>query len=187
MRKLTTIAALLIAAAMLTITVHAEAGVDKPATAQTNQTEQTFADTYDLRTVTGITAAELAPYMHPETRHLAEDVIRICEREGVSAEFVAAVIRWERIPKIHNWFGWTANDGRYMVFADDTSGLEHCIRSIRDMYLTPKPPNADPDDIAGNCHNGYTVAAVSVMYNNTDFWRETIARQTEKIVGSVTG
>lgn len=182
MRKLTTIAALLIAAAMLTITVHAEAGADKPATDQTEQTNQTFANTYDLRTVTGITAEELAPYMHPETRHLAAEVVSICEREGVSAEFVAAVIRWERIPDIHNWFGWTANDGSYMVFADDTSGLEHCIRSIKIIYLTPRPTDAAPDDKTGLCHNGYTIAAVSTMYNNTDFWRETIAGQTKKIV-----
>lgn len=183
MRKLITIAALVTIAAMLTITIHAQAGADKPATDSTNQT---FADTYDLRTVTGITAEQLAPYMHPETRHLAAEVVSICEREGVSAEFAAAVIRWERIPEIHNWFGWTANDGSYMVFADDISGLEHCIRSIKIMYLTPRPTDAAPDDITGSRYNGYTVAAVSIMYNDTDFWRETIARQTEKIVRSVT-
>ncbi len=182
MRKLITIAALLTIAAMLTITVHAEAGTDKPATDQTNQTEQTFQYTYDLRTVTGITAAELAPYMHPETRHLAEDVVRICEREGVSAEFVAAVIRWERIPDIHNWFGWKANDGSYMVFVDDIKGLEHCISNIKLMYLTPRPANAGLDDITGSCYNGYTVAAVSIMYNNTNFWRDTIAAQAQKII-----
>ncbi len=185
MRKLITIAALLAAVVMLTITVHAEAGADKPATDQTSQTEQSFEDTYDLRTVTGITAEQLAPYMHPETRHLAADVISICEREGVSAEFVAAVIRWERIPEIHNWFGWTSNAGGYMVFDTDIEGLEHCIRNIKIMYLTKRPVDAAEDDITGSCYNGYTVAAVSIMYNNTDYWREKIAGQAEKIVRSV--
>ncbi len=176
MRKLYNIAALIISAAMLTITVHAGAGTNKP------DNEQSFANTYDLRTVTGITAEQIAPYMHPDTRHLAADVISICEREGVSAEFVAAVIRWEKTPEIHNYFGWADNAGDLMVFADDVTGLDYCIRNIKIMYLTSRPPDADQDDITGSCHNGYTITAVSIKYNNTDFWRDTIAGQTEKIV-----
>lgn len=51
---------------------------------------------YDLRTVSAHTAESISGYMHPETRHLAEDVIRICADEGISAEFIVSVMRWER-------------------------------------------------------------------------------------------
>ena len=121
---------------------------------------------YDLRTVSGVTAEELAPYMHPESRHLAEDVVRICEREGISAEFIATLMRWERRPDLHNWFGWTNNRGRLMRFNNDVQCLETIIPRIKQMYLTE----------GGRYFRGYTVAAVSRCYNNSDFWRNTIER-----------
>ena len=124
------------------------------------------ADGYDLRTVSGITAEEIKPYMHPECRHLAEDVIRICEREEISAEFIVTVMRWERRPDLHNYFGWTNNRGRVMRFSSDVECLERVIPKIKEMYLTE----------GGRYFNGYTVEAVSRCYNNSDFWRDTIER-----------
>ena len=127
---------------------------------------------YDLRTVSGVTAEELAPYMHPESRHLAEDVVRICEREGISAEFIATLMRWERRPDLHNWFGWTNNRGRLMRFNNDVQCLETIIPRIKQMYLTE----------GGRYFRGYTVAAVSRCYNNSDFWRNTIERGMMRIL-----
>ena len=127
---------------------------------------------YDLRTVSGITAEELAPYMHPESRHLAEDVVRICNECEISAEFIVTVMRWERRPDLHNWFGWTNNRGRLMRFADDVQCLEIIIPRIKAMYLTE----------GGRYFNGYTVAAVSKYYNSSAFWRNTIERGTMRIV-----
>lgn len=127
---------------------------------------------YDLRTVSKLSAEELAPYMHPESRHLAADVVRICKEEGISAEFIVTVMRWERRPDLHNWFGWTNNRGRLMRFGSDVQCLETIIPRIKAMYLTE----------GGRYFNGYTVAAVSRYYNNSAFWRNTIERGTLWIV-----
>ena len=128
---------------------------------------------YDLRTVSAHTAESIAGYMHPETRHLAEDVIRICADEGISAEFIVSVMRWERRPDLHNWFGWTGSDGKLMRFGSDPECLERVIPLIKRNYLTE----------GGKCFRGYTVSAVSVCYNGSDFWRETIEKEMEIILG----
>lgn len=132
---------------------------------------------YDLRTVSAHTAESIAGYMHPETRHLAADVIRICAREGVSAEFIVSVMRWERRPDIHNWFGWMCVDGSLMVFHTDVECLETIIPLIKKNYLTE----------GGRCFNGYTVDAVSCCYNNSDFWRETIKDEMTVLLDKGTG
>ena len=130
----------------------------------------TPAAAYDLNKVTDKTAEELAAYMHPETRHLAEDVVRICAEHEVSAEFVAAVMRYERRPDLHNWFGWSEGD-KLLVFYNDLHCLETVIPKIKENYLTP----------GGIYYNGATVEGVSVYYNNTEFWRETIAKEVERM------
>ena len=123
----------------------------------------------ELNTVSEKTPEELAAYMHPETRHLAEDVIRICKEQEVSAEFVAAVMRWEKRPDLHNWFGWT--EGKLLTFDSDLQCLETVIPKIKENYLTP----------GGIYYNGATVEGVSKYYNNTEFWRETIAKEVERM------
>ena len=128
---------------------------------------------YDLRTVSAHTAESIAGYMHPETRHLAEDVIRICADEGVSAEFIVSVMRWERRPDLHNWFGWTGSDGKLMRFGSDLECLERVIPLIKRNYLTE----------GGKCFAGYTVADVNRNYNGSDFWREIIEKEMEVILG----
>ena len=128
---------------------------------------------YDLRTVSAHTAESIAGYMHPETRHLAEDVIRICADEGISAEFIVSVMRWERRPDLHNWFGWTGSDGKLMRFGSDLECLERVIPLIKRNYLTE----------GGKYFRGYTVSAVSVCYNGSDFWRETIEKEMGIILG----
>ena len=127
---------------------------------------------YDLRTVSLLSPDVLREYMHPESRHLAEDVVRICAENGVSAEFIVSVMRWERRPDLHNWFGWTGSDGRLMRFGSDRECLEKIIPIIKRNYLSPD----------GKYFNGYTVSAVSVFYNNSDFWRETISGELSRIL-----
>ena len=128
---------------------------------------------YDLRTVSAHTAKSIAGYMHPETRHLAGDVIRICADEGVSAEFIVSVMRWERRPDLHNWFGWTGSDGKLMRFGSDLECLERVIPLIKRNYLTE----------GGKYFCGYTVEAVNQNYNGTEFWREIIEKEIEVILG----
>lgn len=128
---------------------------------------------YDLRTVSAHTAESIAGYMHPETRHLAEDVIRICADEGISAEFIVSVMRWECRPDLHNWFGWTGSDGKLMRFGSDLECLERVIPLIKRNYLTE----------GGKCFKGYTVEAVNQNYNGTEFWREIIEKEMEIILG----
>lgn len=128
---------------------------------------------YDLRTVSAHTAESIAGYMHPETRHLAEDVIRICADEGISAEFIVSVMRWERRPDLHNWFGWTGSDGKLMRFGSDLECLERVIPLIKRNYLTE----------GGKYFRGYTVRDVNQNYNGTEFWREIIEKEMEIILG----
>ena len=128
---------------------------------------------YDLRTVSAHTAESIAGYMHPETRHLAADVIRICADEGVSAEFIVSVMRWERRPDLHNWFGWTGSDGKLMRFGSDLECLERVIPLIKRNYLTE----------GGKYFRGYTVEAVNQNYNGSDFWREIIEKEMEIMLG----
>jgi hypothetical protein len=131
----------------------------------------TPAAAYDLNKVTDKTPEELAVYMHPETRHLAEDVVRICAEHEVSAEFVAAVMRYERRPDLCNWFGWSEGD-KLLVFYNDLHCLETVIPKIKENYLAP----------GGIYYNGATVEGVSKYYNNTEFWRETIQAEVERMV-----
>lgn len=128
---------------------------------------------YDLRTVSTHTAESIAGYMHPETRHLAGDVIRICADEGISAEFIVSVMRWERRPDLHNWFGWTGSDGKLMRFGSDLECLERIIPLIKRNYLTE----------GGKYFRGYTVADINQNYNGTEFWREVIEKEMEIILG----
>lgn len=126
---------------------------------------------YDLNTVSDKTPDELAIYMHPETRHLAEDVVRICAEQGISAEFIAAVMRYERRVDLHNYFGWTAG-GKLLTFDNDLQCLEAVIPKIKANYLTP-----------GGCfYYGTSVDAVSLCYNNTEVWREAIKNEMERMM-----
>ena len=129
-------------------------------------------DVEDLTRISDKTPEELAAYMHPETRHLAEDVIRICEEYGVNAEFIAAVMRWERRPDLHNWFGWTGSNGRLMTFESDIECLETVIPRIHNLYLEED----------GCYYNGATVDGVSIFYNNSEFWRDTIAAEIARMM-----
>ena len=113
--------------------------------------------------------AELAASMPEDIRHLAADVVRICRREGVNARFIAAVMRWERRPDLHNFFGWMGSNGRLMRFDTDLDCLERVIPLIKKLYLTP----------GGKYFHGATVEGVSVCYNNSDVWRETIRKTME--------
>lgn len=109
--------------------------------------------------------------MHPETKHLAEDVVRICKEQEVSAEFIVAVMRWERRPDLHNWFGWSLGD-KLLRFDSDLQCLETVIPKIKKNYLTE----------GGLYYNGATVEGVSKYYNDTDFWRDTISAEVERMM-----
>ena len=127
---------------------------------------------YDLTNVSELTADQLQPFMHPETQHLADQVVSICADQGISAEFIVAVMRLERNVSIHNYFGWSWGDGSLVVFDSDEECLQHCIPLIKENYLTD----------GGMYFNGYTVKDVSIMYNNSEFWREFISAEIEWIL-----
>lgn len=124
-----------------------------------------------LDVFTEIEPAELAETMPEDIRHLAADVVRICRENGVNAEFIAAVMRWERRPDLHNYFGWTGSDGRLKRFEEDLDCLERVIPLIKKLYLTP----------GGRYYHGATVDGVSICYNDSDFWREAITGTMERM------
>lgn len=129
----------------------------------------TPASAYDLTQVTDKTPEQLAEYMHPETRHLAEDVVRICAEQGVSAEFIAAIMRYERRPDLHNWFGWSENG--LIEFANDQICLESVIPQIKEKYLTE----------GGRYYRGATISGVAINYNNSALWRDTMLAEMERM------
>lgn len=120
--------------------------------------------------VSTVMPAELAETMPEDIRHLAADVVRICRENGVNAEFIAAVMRWERRLDLHNFFGWTKADGTLKRFDSDLDCLEWVIPRFKRLYLEP----------TGRYYHGATVEGVSVCYNNTDAWREAIKGSMEK-------
>lgn len=130
----------------------------------------TPAAAYDLNRVTDKTPEELAVYMHPETKHLAEDVIRICAEQEVSAEFIAAIMRYERRPDLHNWFGWSENG--LIQFANDQICLESVIPQIKEKYLTE----------GGMYYRGATISGVAIHYNNSALWRDTMLDEMERMM-----
>ena len=107
--------------------------------------------------------------MHPETRHLAELVVDICTEYEVNAEFVAAVMRYERRPDLHNWFGWSENG--LIRFDSDEDCLQSVIPKLKANYLTE----------GGMYYNGATVCGVSMYYNNTERWRSAILQEMERM------
>lgn len=129
----------------------------------------THAAAYDLNKVSEKTAEELAVLMHPETRHLADEVVALCKEHGVSAEFIAAIMRYERRPDLCNWFGWSENG--LIRFDSDEDCLQSVIPKIKANYLTP----------GGMYYNGATVCGVSMYYNNSEFWRTAIFEEMERM------
>ncbi len=144
-------------------------GTDKPPEPAYRQSVPAGERALDV--FTEIEPAELAETMPEDIRHLAADVVRICRREGIEARFIAAVMRWERRPDLHNYFGWTGSDGRLKRFEEDLDCLERVIPLIKKLYLTP----------GERYYHGATVAGVSVCYNDSDFWREAITGTMERM------
>ena len=91
----------------------------------------------NLTDVSPLSTDVIESVMHPETQHLAADVLRICKEENISAEFIVSVMRWERRPDLHNWFGWTNSNGKLIKFESDIAFLEYVIPIIKKNYLSP--------------------------------------------------
>jgi len=115
------------------------------------------------------TPEELSELLPSELKYLSADVLRICRENEVNAEFIAAVIRWERRTDLHNLFGWMTAEGKLKRFDSDLDCLEWVIPRFKRLYL-------DPD---GRYYHGATVEGVSICYNDSDFWRAMI-RQSMK-------
>lgn len=127
---------------------------------------------FNVNSCSDITVDELKPYMHPDCEHLAGAVIRICNKYDVSPEFIVSIMRYEKRPDLHNWFGWTKEDNTLMKFDNDVECLEFVIERIKVDYLTE----------SGKYFNGYTIDDISIYYNNSDYWRETMNTETNYIV-----
>lgn len=145
-----------------------------------------YGEDFILTTMTGITAEELAPFMHPDTRHLAELVVKICEENEIAPEFIAAVIRYEHIDG-NNLFSWRKNDGDFATYKSEEECIKKVIPNIKKMYLTE----------GGECFNGYTVPDVAIKYCPGDpiitedgkkipqgdvEWIVKIAEETQKVI-----
>lgn len=153
------IAAVVLAAAIALHPDMAQGAVPSPVC-----DESSVVEVEPLCEVADISPAELAERMPSDIKHLAADVLRICRENEVNAEFIAAVMRWEKRPDLHNYFGWMGSNGKLMRFDSDIDCLERVIPLIKKLYLTP----------GGRYYHGATVDGVSICYNNTDVWRDAI-------------
>ena len=156
------IAPLILAAAVALHPCMAQGAVPSPM-----PEDSVIVEVEPLCEVSNKTPAELAEMMPDDISHLAADVLRICRENEVNAEFIAAVMRWERRPDLHNFFGWMGADGKLKRFDSDLDCLEWVIPRIKRLYLTP----------GGRYYHGATVEGVSICYNNTDTWRKTIKNE----------
>lgn len=68
-------------------------------------------------------------------------------------------------------FGWIGSDGKLIRHENDVQCLETVIPIIKKNYLDPE----------GKYYNGATVEGVSVYYNNSDFWRDTMNREIDRM------
>ena len=126
----------------------------------------------NLTDVSPLSTDVIESVMHPETQHLAADVLRICKEENISAEFIVSVMRWERRPDLHNWFGWTNSNGKLIKFESDIACLEHVIPIIKKNYLSPD----------GKYFEGYSISAVAKHYNTLPEWETIIKAEYDRII-----
>lgn len=136
---------------------------------------------YDIPTADELTSAllyELKPY--------AKDYLDAANKYGINVYFLvskdALESGWGRYRAApNNLGGWTDDYGEQMAFDSVEAYIDHSARNLRDMYLTPRPPDALPDDKTGKYHEGYTLTDVGVHYNGSDAWVEAVAGIWAKI------
>ena len=87
------IAAVVLAAAIALHPDMAQGAVPSPVC-----DESSVVEVEPLCVVSSLTPEQLAERMPEDIKHLAADVLRICRENEVNAEFIAAVMRWERRP-----------------------------------------------------------------------------------------
>ena len=126
----------------------------------------------NLTDVSPLSTDAIESVMHPETQHLAADVLRTCKEENISAEFIVSVMRWERRPDLHNWFGWTNSNGKLIKFESDIACLEYVIPIIKKNYLSPD----------GKYFEGYSISAVAKHYNTLPEWETIIKAEYDRII-----
>ncbi len=129
---------------------------------------------YDKPTVEELEAGllfELKPY--------AAEYLAAAEEYGVNVYFLCAkdgLESWwgqDTIAK-NNLGGWRLDSGEYKPFDSVEESIWYRAKNIKVMYLTPKPTNADPEDITGDYFTGYTLEDVNVYYNGTDAWLKAV-------------
>lgn len=125
---------------------------------------------YDVPTV-----GELQAGLLYDLKQYAEVYLEAAEEYGINVYFLCAKdgleSDWGRqtIAK-NNFGGWTLLNGDYKAFDTAEQAIWYRAKNIKVMYLTPKPPDAEPNDITGDYFNGYDLAAVNICYNGTDAW-----------------
>jgi hypothetical protein len=120
------------------------------------------------------TVEQLESALYYDMKLYADDYLAAAEEYGVNVYLLCAKDalesgwgRYEAAP--NNWGGWTAGNG-YKEFSSVHEYIKYSAKNIKNMYLTPRPIDAPPDDITG-CHfNGYTLKKVNISYNGSDTW-----------------
>ena len=126
-------------------------------------TETNFSS-FDLRTKSFCTAAELDEVLKYELKGLGEHFLSAEEKHGVNALFLASVAAlesgWGRYCfKKNNMFGYGN-----MSFSSKAECIDFVAMKLKENYLSEN----------GKYHNGYTVDAVNVRYNGRSEWAETV-------------
>ncbi|MEG0900354.1 MAG: hypothetical protein RSF40_11680 [Oscillospiraceae bacterium] len=148
-----------------------------------NPVQANAIDSFDITTVSDITATELLEYA-PKWCELkyCELIVEQSKEYGISSEFATSVFRYEYVAKRNSVGGWTCKGG-YEVF----DSLEESIKEwFKDMSCT----YCDTDSWHYEQTNGTTIYDIAPLYNqgateyndNSKFWYKTIEKETRNIL-----
>lgn len=136
---------------------------------------------------TAPTEEQLESALYYEMIPYADDYLAAAEEYGVNVYFLCAKDalesgwgRHEAAP--NNWGGWTVRNG-YKEFASVHEYIKYSAKNIKDMYLTPRPVDALPDNITGKYFHGYTLEKVNIAYNGSDTWLNNVSSIWYEIEG----
>lgn len=118
-----------------------------------------------------ISASQLKRVLYYELKEYAEDFVEAEKETGVNAIFLASVAAlesgWGRsnvAKNKNNLYGWTTDEGDYMLFNSKKECISFVASKFKELYLSPN----------GKYFKGYEVESVNYYYNGSPAWAEAV-------------
>lgn len=155
-------AIVLVIVSLFTVAVQAKSKIDLTAPYEVPTAEELEAGLlYNMK--------EYAAIYIEAAKEYGINVYALCAKDALESGWGR-----ETIAK-NNLGGWRLDNGEYKAFASVEESIFYRARNLKVMYLTPKPADADHDDITGRYFEGYDLEAVNVHYNGTKDWPKRVS------------